>query len=189
MCFSGLPRRHLYFVVRVVAILSTISLGVSTAQPPVEVEQRIRHIQDAIHKGVEVTASARALQADLAKLSGQSGAVAEAISALDKKILAVAGEAQGGRGGRGGGGVGGGRGGAAGEQPETLARLDGEYSTIYGSIDSADMPATAPQKEALAHLDAEMTKLMASWTQIKTVDVPALNQQLKAAGQQSVTVK
>jgi CubicO group peptidase (beta-lactamase class C family) len=48
MCFSGLPRRQLYFVVRVVAILSTISLGVLTAQPPVEVEQRIRHIQDAI---------------------------------------------------------------------------------------------------------------------------------------------
>ena len=33
MCFSGLPRRHLYSVLRVVAILS---------------EQRIRHIQDAI---------------------------------------------------------------------------------------------------------------------------------------------
>ena len=148
-----------------------------------------RHIQDAIHKGVEVTAAARALQSDLTKLSGQSGAVAEAITALDKKIVAVAGDAQAGRGGRGGGGGGGGRGGAAGEQPENLARLDGEYSTIYGSIDSADMPATAPQKEALAHLDAEMAKLMAAWTQIKTVDVPALNQQLKAAGQQPVTVK
>ena len=48
MCFSGLPRRHLYFVLRVVSILSTISLIVSTAQPPVELEQRIRHIQDAI---------------------------------------------------------------------------------------------------------------------------------------------
>jgi hypothetical protein len=48
VCFSGLPRHHLYFVLRVVAILSTISLGVLTAQPPVEVEQRIRHIQDSI---------------------------------------------------------------------------------------------------------------------------------------------
>jgi hypothetical protein len=48
MCFSGLPRHRLCFVLRVVAILSAISLGVLTAQPPVELEQRIRHIQDAI---------------------------------------------------------------------------------------------------------------------------------------------
>jgi len=30
---------------------------------------------------------------------------------------------------------------------------------------------------------------MAAWTQIKTVDVPALNQKLKAAGQPPLTVK
>src|SRR5438876_1202948 len=36
------------FVLRASAILSAIGLGVLTAQPPVEPEQRIRHIQDAI---------------------------------------------------------------------------------------------------------------------------------------------
>ena len=49
MCFSGLLRRRLCFVLRIVlAILSTISLGVLAAEPPVDPEQRIRHIQDAI---------------------------------------------------------------------------------------------------------------------------------------------
>jgi len=48
MCFSGLLLHRLRFVLRVAAILSTISLGVLTAQAPVELEQRIRHIQDAI---------------------------------------------------------------------------------------------------------------------------------------------
>src|SRR5947209_1451370 len=45
MYFSGLIRHRR---LRVVAILSTISLGVVTAQAPFEFEQRIRHIQDAI---------------------------------------------------------------------------------------------------------------------------------------------
>jgi len=48
MYFSGLIRHRLCFEFRVVAILSTISLGALTAQAPAEIEQRIRHIQEAI---------------------------------------------------------------------------------------------------------------------------------------------
>ena len=48
MYFSGLIRHRPCFRLVVVAILSTINLGVLTAQAPVEVEQRIRHLQDAI---------------------------------------------------------------------------------------------------------------------------------------------
>lgn len=148
------------------------------------------HIRDVVHQDSQVIESARALQSDLAKLNGQaSGAVAEAISALDKKIIAVAGAVPAGRGGRGGGGGGGGRGGAAADQPENLTRLDGEYNTIYGLIDSADAAPTAPQKIALTHLDAERAKLLAAWSQIKSTDVPALNQQLKSAGLPPVAVK
>ena len=48
MSLSGLVSDRLLLVLRTSAILSTIGLGVLTAQPTVEVEQRIRHIQDAI---------------------------------------------------------------------------------------------------------------------------------------------
>jgi len=48
MYFPCLIRHRPCFRLVVVAILSTINLGVLTAQAPVEVEQRIRHIQDAI---------------------------------------------------------------------------------------------------------------------------------------------
>src|ERR1022692_4369454 len=48
MCFSRFLRHRLYFPVRAAAILSRISLGVLTAQAPLELEQRIRHIQEAI---------------------------------------------------------------------------------------------------------------------------------------------
>jgi CubicO group peptidase (beta-lactamase class C family) len=48
MHFSDLLRHRLCFVLRSVAILSAIAMSTLTAQPPVEIEQRIRHIQDAI---------------------------------------------------------------------------------------------------------------------------------------------
>src|ERR1022692_335405 len=48
MCFSGFLRHRLCFPARAAAILSTISLGVLTAQAPLELEQRIQHIQEAI---------------------------------------------------------------------------------------------------------------------------------------------
>jgi CubicO group peptidase (beta-lactamase class C family) len=48
MSLSGLVSDRLLLVLRTSAILSTINLGVLSAQPPIEVEQRIRHIQDAL---------------------------------------------------------------------------------------------------------------------------------------------
>jgi len=48
LCFSGFLRHRLCFPARAAAILSTISLGVLTAQAPIELEQRIQHIQNAI---------------------------------------------------------------------------------------------------------------------------------------------
>jgi CubicO group peptidase (beta-lactamase class C family) len=52
MHFAGLTRHRYFFTVSAIATLSTTSLGVLTAQPPAEVEQRIKHIQDAILPGV-----------------------------------------------------------------------------------------------------------------------------------------
>jgi CubicO group peptidase (beta-lactamase class C family) len=48
MYFSGLIRHRLCFPVGAVAILSAIGQGVLTAQAPVDLEQRIQHIQGAI---------------------------------------------------------------------------------------------------------------------------------------------
>jgi hypothetical protein len=38
-------------------------------------------------------------------------------------------------------------------------------------------------------LDATYTKLIAQWTEIKTKDVPALNEQLKKAGLPTLEIK
>ncbi len=138
--------------------------------------------------GAETVASVRALQTDVKAIPPQTGALADAIAALNKKMVAIAGEAPvaggGGRGGRGAGGGGGGgggrgRGGAAADAAPTFTQVSGELSAVYGLIDSADAAPTAAQAAQLAQLDATYTKLMAQWTQIKTKDVLALNDLLK----------
>src|SRR5262249_36103987 len=62
-------------------------------------------VASAMKRGAEVVASIRALQADLAALNGKAGTAADAVTAAQKKAVAIAGEAEtaGGRGGRGGG--------------------------------------------------------------------------------------
>jgi photosystem II stability/assembly factor-like uncharacterized protein len=148
--------------------------------------------------GAETVASVRALQTDVKAIPPQTGALADAIAALNKKMVAIAGEAPvaggGGRGGRGAGGGGGGgggrgRGGAAADAAPTFTQVSGELSAVYGLIDSADAAPTAAQAAQLAQLDATYTKLMAQWTQIKTKDVLALNDLLKKAGLPTLEVK
>src|SRR5579863_4970264 len=62
MSFFGLVR-HMRLALRIWVILSAIAFGVLTAQPAVEIEQRIRHIQDAIQPAVitkgELTATTK----------------------------------------------------------------------------------------------------------------------------------
>lgn len=52
MSFFDLARQPLCFASRVGVILSAVAIGVLTAQPGLDVEQRIRHIQDAIQPAV-----------------------------------------------------------------------------------------------------------------------------------------
>jgi hypothetical protein len=140
----------------------------------------------------ETVASIRLLQADLAALTGKAtGSAADAVAAAQKEAVAIAGEAPvagAGRGGRGGGGGGGGRGAAA-TGPETLPRLSGEYSAVYGLMDTSDTAPTATQMGVLTKLNADFSKLMLQWTELKAKDIPALNEQLKKAGLPPIQIK
>jgi hypothetical protein len=140
--------------------------------------------------GAETVTSIRTLQTDLKAIAPQTGALGDAITLLNKKLVAIAGElpvAGGGRGGRGGGG--GGRGAAAANTPPTFTQVSGELSALYGLIDGADAAPTAAQAEQLTELGATQTKLMAEWTAIKTKDIPALNELLKKANLPALEIK
>jgi photosystem II stability/assembly factor-like uncharacterized protein len=91
-----------------------------------------------------------------------------AIKALDQKLESVAG---GGAPRRPG----------AGNQPPNLGLLRARYLALLGALQEADVAPTAQDSAAASELEKQLPPLMQSWQQIKSKDIPALNQQLKNA--------
>ena len=119
-----------------------------------------------------------------AAAAGDRRRSADALAAFDKKLEALAAAppaAGGGRGGRGGGG--GGRGApGAGASPDSLGGASAALAGVMNSLQGADVRPTAVQLTAIARArDGRVTR-DGTWTALKTVDLPALNAKLKAAG-------
>jgi hypothetical protein len=51
-------------------------------------------------------------------------------------------------------------------------------ATVYGIVDSADVAPTRQVVEAFTQLRSSLDQLLARWNELKTRDIPALNQQL-----------
>jgi len=117
----------------------------------------------------QARAQAGSLRAQIKALSGKaSGPLAESLSALDQKIAALM-QAP--------------RGAAAGGTPApTLGRVNGTAGSLYGAIGQADAAPTAAQVQAVSALAEEFASVMKSWGVLTSTDLPALNDQLKAAG-------
>jgi hypothetical protein len=119
-------------------------------------------------------AEARSAREQLQKLSKQAtGPLADAISALDKKISAVL------------GGGGGGPRGAASPVP-TISSMSGEIGALYGEVERADATPTLAQTNALADTEKGLSGVMKQWAALKGADLPALNQQLRTANLQEI---
>jgi photosystem II stability/assembly factor-like uncharacterized protein len=144
----------------------------------------------------------------IAKLRPQaSGAVADALVALDKKVEALAptpqtdesgrpstlrepqGRAEQGRGATGSGQAGGGRGGGApAAPPDSLSGASAALAGVMNILQGADVQPTTVQVNAIADARASASKPMARWDAIKSVDLPALNAKLRAAGLPTITL-
>ena len=94
------------------------------------------------------------------------GAVAESLTSLDKKLEALVGSAQ---------------------AADTLAGASGALAGVMNSLQGADVQPTTIQLTAIARARKVAAQAMARWTAIKTVDVPALNAKLRAAGLATLT--
>ena len=103
------------------------------------------------------------------------GPLAEALNALDKKAAAIGGE------GRGDGGSPGLPGGTIDMREPNLTRLNGGFSSLLEHLQSADRTPTQPTLTAASELQKTLKKLLADWETLKTTDVTAINDQLKAA--------
>ena len=157
-------------------------------------------IQAALQQMRDIRAQVKAVQ----EKAGESAA-GKLLAEFDKKAAALEGTAAapgGGRGGRGGApeqgrgapaaagergapaaGAGAGRGAAAGPavSQDTLAALAGSLGSLIGPLQSSEM---APVDLTVTQINArlkELAAVKARWTTFKTVDLPALNAQLKQA--------
>ncbi|HKW02841.1 MAG TPA: hypothetical protein VJN96_23660 [Vicinamibacterales bacterium] len=132
-------------------------------------------------------ASLRSQVADLTPKA--SGATAETLAAFDRKLSSLLGASEaaapagrGGRGGRGGAPAGG----------STATTLSSAESALAGSmslLQGADVTPPASSVATMTQAQQAAAGVMARWTTIKTVDLAAVNAQLKTAGLAALTVK
>ncbi|MEO7275629.1 MAG: glycoside hydrolase, partial [Vicinamibacterales bacterium] len=167
--------------------------------------QRVYGLTNALYFGaVDAQAAALevgALREQIAKAPAP-GAVAVAMAEFERKAAALegtrpnagGGRGRGGRGARGGGApepaAAGGRGAApVPAAPDTLWSTTAALSGVMNALQAADVSPTTNTLNALTAAQANATAVMARWRVLKTVDLPALNQKLKAAGAPSLVAK
>jgi hypothetical protein len=132
-----------------------------------------RKIADALHRDFDALQQARSLRSQLKSIAGRGpGAeITKAIAELDAKAAQIEGSA----------------GGFVARflsTPEgrSLARLNGGLSTLLSALDSADAAPTTQQVAMFTGLEKALDEQLTAWAQIKSKDVPAINQRLKKAG-------
>jgi len=115
-----------------------------------------------------VTLQARSVREQLEKLTAQTtGATVDAIKALDTKIAAMLdglGEP------------------AAAKVPEkNLKSINEDVYTLYAAVDRADAAPTPAQEKGASEIEADLAPVIKRWEELKSVDLPALDRQLKSA--------
>ncbi len=112
----------------------------------------------------------RALRSQLRTLkerAGQGG-VADAIIALDQKAEALAGREAGRFGGAGGG-------------ADSLGSVRGALMSLMGILQGADVAPTTQAVAAVAERRQALAALIGRWNELKTKDIPAVNDLLRKA--------
>jgi hypothetical protein len=71
--------------------------------------------------------------------------------------------------------------------PATLAGAGAALARVMNLLQDADVPPTTLKLNAIATARASAARTLAKWSAIKTVDVPALNTKLAAAGMPTIT--
>jgi photosystem II stability/assembly factor-like uncharacterized protein len=139
-------------------------------------------IADALHKDYEALQQVRSLRAQIkwllrdqhsTSMASQTGLdVAAKIAAeLDAKAAPI----EGGEGGFGARFM---------STPEgrSLSRLNSGLNTLVSALDTADAAPTTQQVAMFDELDKALAEQLSAWAQLKSKDIPALNEQLKKAG-------
>jgi hypothetical protein len=125
-----------------------------------------KQVYEALQPVANAAAEAEHVEEQVTKLRAQQSSAKAALDAFDQKIKTVVGE--GGRRPRGG-------------TPDTLVAMRGALQALMGTFQDADFPPTSQAAAAVPELTNAAPALINKWTEIKTTDLPTLNQQLRAA--------
>ena len=144
-----------------------------------------QEIADALHRDYEALQQVRGLRSQLKSLAAKisttgetagQGAQAginslqEAVAAIEAKASSIAGD------------------GASSARylttPEgrSLSRLNAGFGSIISALDSADAAPTTQEVAMVSELEKALDEQLSAWGQLKSKDVPELNDQLKKAG-------
>jgi photosystem II stability/assembly factor-like uncharacterized protein len=129
-----------------------------------ELDQKIAA---ALHQDYEALQQVRGLRAQLKTLSGQA-----AISKPAAELEANAATIEGGEGGRY----------LSTPEGRSLSRLNSGLNAVVSALDTADAAPTTQQIAMVGELEKALADQLAAWSQLKSKDIPALNEQLKKAG-------
>jgi hypothetical protein len=124
----------------------------------------------ALHEVAALRAALQALPA-----AARAGALGQAAASLDARAKALA---EGGQGGRRGPGQGRG---SRGEEP-ALAPLNDQLAGLLVAVDGSDAAPTTQQEAAAQQLERRLAGLLARWQELRSRDLPALDQELERAG-------
>jgi photosystem II stability/assembly factor-like uncharacterized protein len=133
-----------------------------------ELDQKIAA---ALHQDHEALQQVLNLSEQLKSLAGAPDAIKKASAELKEKAATLA-----------GGEAGFGAHPLNTPQGRSLSRLNSSFSTMVSALDNADAPPTTQQVAMFAELDKALEEQISAWGQIKSKDIPALNEQLKKAG-------
>jgi photosystem II stability/assembly factor-like uncharacterized protein len=123
-------------------------------------------IFDAMHGSYVALQQVRGLRQQLAKLKGHAAAMESEATALEQKASELEGTEEGSTflstpAGR------------------SLTRLNIALNTLLNSVDSADAAPTASQDSMFRQVNSVLEAQLSAWNEIKTKQVPALNQRLR----------
>ncbi len=129
---------------------------------------------EGMNESLAALAQVRSLRAQLKERAAKAGkgALADAVTALDKQAAELEGAAQSNFFGLPPGA----------KQPENFSSLNQHFGGILGVADSADAAPTTQATAVYKELEEALAKLVARWTKIRQQDIPALNAELKKTG-------
>ena len=130
-----------------------------------------RKIADSLHNDFEALQEVRSLRAQLKSLASAPDAIKNAASALDAKAAVIAG-GEGGYGARY----------LSTPAGRSLSRLNTGFNTLVSGLDTADAAPTTQQVAMFGDLNKALEEQLAAWGQLKSKEIPDLNEQLKKAG-------